>query len=263
MHEISSDIVAGFKSQLEDHPVYAAVRTPADLQCFMQHHVYSVWDFMSLIKYLQSVVAPTRFPWVPGEDADVQRFINELVLEEETDSNAVSGGFSSHFVLYLQAMEEIGADTAPVRRFIERVRDQDIDTALDSPEVPEPSRRFTRQTFAFIASGKPHVAAAALALGREHIIPCMFRSILQRIRVDESRAPIFHNYLNRHVHLDEDFHAPLSLRLLNGLCNGDPARVEEAVEAARTAVNARLAFWDGVNAAIAAQQPAGLAVTAG
>ena len=254
MHEISSDIVAGFKSQLEDHPVYAAVKTPADLQCFMQHHVYSVWDFMSLIKYLQSVVAPARHPWVPGEDADVQRFINELVLEEESDSNAISGGFSSHFVLYLQAMEEIGADTGPARRFVEQVRRAGIESALAGADIPEPSRRFTRQTFAFIDSAQPHLAAAALALGREHIIPCMFRSILQRIQVDERQAPIFHNYLNRHIHLDEDFHAPLSLRLLNGLCAGDPSRIEQAVTAAQQAVGARLAFWDGVHAAIVARR---------
>ncbi len=74
----------------------------------------------------------------------------------------------------------------------------------------------------------------------------MFRSLLQKTGVSESQAPIFHFYLNRHIHLDEDFHAPLSLRLLNGLCGDDEAKVEEAIEAANVAVNARLAFWDGV-----------------
>ena len=84
----------------------------------------------------------------------------------------------------------------------------------------------------------------------------MFRSILARIGVSEEMAPIFHFYLNRHIHLDEDFHAPLSLRLLNSLCGGDGKRVEQAVEAANQAVNARLAFWDGVLDAISARQAA-------
>ncbi|MGA1007344.1 MAG: DUF3050 domain-containing protein, partial [Sedimenticolaceae bacterium] len=48
---------------------------------------------------------------------------------------------------------------------------------------------------------------------------------------------------------DEDFHAPLSLRLLNGLCQSESDK-EEAIEAADQAVNARLAFWDGVLEAI-------------
>ena len=79
--EITSDIIKSFKERLEQHPVYEAVATIEDLQCFMQHHVYSVWDFMSLIKYLQSIIAPTEYPWTPRGDADVRRFINELVLE--------------------------------------------------------------------------------------------------------------------------------------------------------------------------------------
>ena len=248
--EISSEVIASFKSRLEQHPVYAAVETKADLQCFMRHHVYSVWDFMSLIKYLQSVVAPTRFPWAPRGDADVQRFINELVLEEETDETQVEGDFSSHYVLYLKAMAEIGAETDTVTRFVATAAECGIGDALTVPGVPSPSRDFTATTFGFLNKDQPHQVAAALALGREHIIPGMFRSILDRIGVGEDEAPIFHFYLKRHIHLDEDFHAPLSLRLLNGLCAGDPKRLDEAVDAANRAVNARLTFWDGVLEAI-------------
>ncbi len=248
--EISSEVIASFKSRLEQHPVYAAVETKADLQCFMRHHVYSVWDFMSLIKYLQSVVAPTRFPWAPRGDAGVQRFINELVLEEETDETQVEGEFSSHYALYLQAMAEIGAETDTVTRFVATAAECGIGDALAVPGVPSPSRSFTATTFGFLNKNRPHQVAAALALGREHIIPGMFRSILGRIGVGEDQAPIFHFYLKRHIHLDEDFHAPLSLRLLNGLCAGDPQRVDEAIDAANRAVNARLSFWDGVLEAI-------------
>jgi len=50
--------------------------------------------------------------------------------------------------------------------------------------------------------------------------------------------------------LDEEFHAPLSLRRLNELCAGDAQKIEEAIDAASEAVNARLKFWDGVLEAI-------------
>jgi len=65
-NQITSDIILKFKQQLEDHPIYEAVSSIEDLQCFMTHHVYSVWDFMSLIKYLQHQIAPTRYPWTPS-----------------------------------------------------------------------------------------------------------------------------------------------------------------------------------------------------
>ena len=250
--EITSDSISEFKTQLEDHPVYEAVAGIEDLRCFMEHHLYSVWDFMSLIKYLQSIIAPTTYPWLPQGDGSIRRFINELVLEEESDETNIAGEFSSHFELYLKAMGEIGADTTPASGFIRAVKEEGIDAALNSVSVPAPSRIFTSKTFAFIRQNKPHQVAAALALGREHIIPCMFRSILERIGVSENEAPIFHFYLNRHIHLDEDFHAPLSLRLLNGLCQGDEGRIQEATVAAQQAVNARIEFWDGVLAAIKA-----------
>lgn len=251
---LSADIIQAQRQVLDAHPVYAAIGCIEDLQCFMEHHVYSVWDFMSLIKYLQSVVAPTRYPWLPARDTAVRRFINELVLEEESDQGMPGGAemqsFTSHFELYCGAMREIGANSAQVLAFVERLQHEDIDTALAQAPIPEPARRFTRTTFDFIASGKPHVVAAALALGREHIIPGMFRAFLGRIGVSEREAPSFHYYLKRHIHLDEDFHAPLSLRLLEQLCGGDPVRIEAATAAARQAIEARIAFWDGVLAAI-------------
>ncbi len=252
---LNAQFIESLRVRLEAHPIYAAVNTLDDLRVFMQHHVYSVWDFMSLIKYLQHEIAPARWPWTPGGDASVQRFINELVLEEETDI-ALPGreGHTSHFLLYLEAMREIGADADTPARFVEHVAGQGIDAALQSGIAPAPSVAFTRTTFDFLQSGKPHTVAAALALGREHVIPSMFRAFLSRMTVTEAQAPSFHYYLNRHVHLDEDFHAPLSLRLLAALCGDDAGNWREAEAAAQAAVDARLKFWDGVLAALPSQQ---------
>ena len=251
---LNADFIESLRLRLEAHPIYAAVTTLDDLRVFMQHHVYSVWDFMSLIKYLQNEIAPACWPWTPGGDASVQRFINELVLEEETDI-ALPGqeGHTSHFMLYLAAMREIGADAATPERFVQLVAEQGVAAALASGLPPAPSAAFTRTTFDFLASGKPHTVAAALALGREHVIPSMFRAFLSRMAVTEAQAPSFHYYLNRHVHLDEDFHAPLSLRLLAALCENDPGKWREAEAAAEAAVNARMLFWDGVLKALPSQ----------
>jgi hypothetical protein len=251
---LNSDFIENLRVRLEAHPIYAAVTTLDDLRVFMQHHVYSVWDFMSLIKYLQNEIAPARWPWTPSGDASVQRFINELVLEEETDI-ALPGheGHTSHFMLYLAAMREIGADADTPMRFAQKVAEQGIGAALGAGIAPAPSVAFTRSTFDFLDSGKSHAVAAALALGREHVIPSMFRAFLSRMAVTEAQAPSFHYYLNRHVHLDEDFHAPLSLRLLAALCGDNAEKWLEAETAAETAVNARILFWDGVLKALPSQ----------
>jgi len=243
--QIDQDIISSFYRRLETHPIYDSIESLEDLRCFMQHHVYSVWDFMSLIKYLQNHAAPTSYPWFPVKDTSIKRFINEIVLEEECDTTIDKTGFISHFELYQTAMKEVGADTTNVNHFLDLVKSQGINKALESDFVPKASSKFTKTTFKFIQEDKPHKVAAAMALGREHIIPSMFRAILLRTKINDKQAPIFHYYLNRHVHLDQDFHAPLSLNLLNSLCQNE-TMLEESLMAANDAVNARLDFWDGV-----------------
>lgn len=256
MSQFEPDFIRNLQQRLANHPIYGALETVDDLRVFMQHHVHSVWDFMSLIKYLQHHVAPARWPWAPGPDAEVQRFINELVLEEETDQNAPGQPveFASHFVLYIEAMREVGADADRMLRFVDKAVADGIRSALDNGSAPAAAREFNRTTFGFIESGKAHNVAAALALGREHMIPAMFRAFLASMAISEEQAPIFHFYLNRHIHLDEDFHAPLSLRLLEALCGGDPTKLEEAKAAAVQAVDARIAFWDAVLDALPSRQ---------
>ena len=247
---IDTSVLKNYIQQLDEHPVYAAVEDLEDLRIFMQHHVYSVWDFMSLIKFLQNQIAPTTYPWLPRGSGDVRRFINELVLEEESDETHIDGEYSSHFELYQRAMREVGASTEAIAEFTEALEHKSIDTVLAEVTIPSASATFTGITFDFIKGGKPHEVAALLALGREHIIPTIFRSILAKMGIGEDKAPIFHFYLNRHIHLDEDFHAPLSLKMLNAFIDGDPEKHAEALQAADKAVQARLAFWDGVHKAI-------------
>ena len=247
-------VVDDLRRKLDTHPVYGAVRTIGDLQAFMSHHVFSVWDFMSVVKYLQNQIAPTTYPWKPRGHPSVRYFINQLVLEEESDQGLPapdgSATFASHFELYCDAMREIGADPTGVLNFVETAADKGITVALALGVAPAPSHQFMESTFAFIGTDKPHMVAAAFALGREHIIPGMFRSFLKDMGITDKEAPAFHYYLNRHIHLDADFHGPISLQLLNELIGGDPAKMKEAEEAARAAVEARIHFWDGVMAAL-------------
>lgn len=244
------------RERLNSDVVYGALQGMADLKCFMSHHVYSVWDFMSLAKYLQGEIAPAAVPWIPFGDPSVRRFINEIILEEESDlglpESDGSETYASHFELYCHAMREVGASAAQPMAFIELVKEAGIDAALERGEVPEPAREFMKTTFGFVASGKPHVVAAAFALGREHVIPNMFRAFLAKMSIGKERAPAFHYYLERHIHLDETSHAPLSLKMLEVLCGGDAARRREAEEAAARAVEARIRFWSGVQQAILA-----------
>jgi len=246
--------IAPLREKLDHHPLYGSLRNMEDVRTFMMHHVYPVWDFMSLLKYLQYTLAPATAPWTPLGSPAGRRFINEIVLAEESDEGLPDAHgnttYTSHFELYCQAMREIGADEATARAFVAVVQRDGIRAALAQDLVPVVARRFMESTFAFIDTGKPHVVAAAFALGREQVIPGMFRALLEDLRVRKIEAPAFHYYLERHIHLDEDHHGPLSLRMLDELCAGDAVKLREAEQAARVAIEARIEFWNGVQGAL-------------
>ena len=73
------------KSALLQHSLYNKVKTIEDLHTFLESHVYAVWDFMSLLKALQSRLTCTTTPWFATKNPETRYLINEIVLAEETD----------------------------------------------------------------------------------------------------------------------------------------------------------------------------------
>ena len=76
------DSLSDPKNRLEHHPIFSRINTIEDLKVF-RCHVFAVWDFMSLLKKLQQDLVLVRR--VPSGDESVARFVNEIVMEEESD----------------------------------------------------------------------------------------------------------------------------------------------------------------------------------
>ena len=166
--------IESLQQRLLKHPVYDAVNDLSSLRVFMDHHVYGVWDFMSLLKHLQHVIAPSTWPWQPSANVSLRRFVNEIVLGEESDEGLPTTEgqkrYVSHFDFYCEVMREVQADPAPALEFISVVKQSGLDTAFASGIPPQPCIEFMRASFGFIETGKAHVVAAAFAFGRELIV---------------------------------------------------------------------------------------------
>ena len=106
-----------YKEEIVNHPLYKKLNSVEDIAVLMEHHVYAVWDFMSLLKALQSILTCTSSPWKPVGDTQIRRLINSIVLEEESDVDA-DGNPSSHYEMYLDAMKQSGANTSPIEGFV-------------------------------------------------------------------------------------------------------------------------------------------------
>ena len=135
------DQVRASRDRVVEHPLYSEMHTREHLAHFMTRHVYAVWDFMSLLKALQRRVTCVDVPWLPVGSPAARRLVNGIVLDEESD--LVDGVIVSHFELYLTAMQEVGADTAPATRFVEALRGGvSVEAAMDLAPMPEAARAF-------------------------------------------------------------------------------------------------------------------------
>jgi len=236
------------KSLLENHSLLVTntIQSMDDLRFFMEHHVYAVWDFMSLAKALQDHVCPSGVTWLPNRRIrSCARFVNEIILGEESDIDP-NGEYISHFDLYLQGMLEIGADVTVINRFLDTVATHGIDHALSVSNIPEPSRRFMRSTFDIIKRKQAHEIAAAFSFGRESVIPDMFRRLVSQLDLNNLSAPRFIYYLDRHIQVDSEDHGPAAAKLIAELCNYEPVKIVEAERTAIEAIQARILFWDKV-----------------
>ncbi len=237
---------------LLNHPLYKRIHTPEDLRVFMEHHVYAVWDFMSLLKALQRGLTCTSLPWKPVGSPETRYLINEIVLAEETDVNA-QGQRVSHYEMYLDAMVKAGADTTAITAVVNA--DYRAETLADiTSHLPESVQQFLQFTFDVIRGGKLHEIAAAFTFGREDLIPSMFTAIIGEIETHfpEQDLADFKYYFDRHIELDEDEHGPMALEMVSQLCGDDETKWQEVIAVSKRALAVRLVLWDGILQAIEA-----------
>ncbi len=239
------------REKIIHHPLYEAIQTIEDLRIFMEHHVFAVWDFMSLLKSLQNHLTCTQVPWFPVGDAATRFFINEIVIGEESDVDP-SGDNISHFELYCKAMQHCGASTDKIERFVALIKaGKPISHSLEEIATGEGIANFVNGTFETIATGKVHLIAAVFTFGREELIPDMFYSLVKDLSNKfPERVALFKYYLERHIEIDGGHHAKLAYQMTENLCGDVEKSWIEAQSAVTKALQNRLALWDAAFAEI-------------
>lgn len=235
------------REQLKNHPLYAQLESVDDIKTFMESHVYAVWDFMSLLKALQRHLTCVDLPWHSAQDTSVSRFINEIVLEEESDFNE-KGEAKSHFEMYLDAMQEVQADTQKAEAIISSFTDlKTISNQIEAAELNRAEKNFLQFTFDVINTQQPHIIAAAFTFGREDLIPDMFLSIIEQSGENgPSKYKKLEYYLKRHIELDGDEHGPLALRMIKALCGSNDQKWNDVLGYSKQALQYRIALWDSI-----------------
>lgn len=230
------------KQALSHHKAYSLLNSTANIRTFMEYHVYAVWDFMTLLKALQRRLTCVDIPWRESSyPTEVVRFINEIVIGEESDLDQ-NGHPISHYSLYLEAMHEVGADVAKVQQFV---------ATLDTSIIPEGAREFVEYNLKLAEEGTDEEVAAAFLYGREKLIPEMFTGIKDALISENADCPTLIYYLERHIELDGDEHGPLAEKCLKAICGDDKDKWQRALTVGEECLQMRDALWNQVEKALA------------
>ncbi|AYV76217.1 MAG: DUF3050 domain-containing protein [Terrestrivirus sp.] len=235
---------------LHTHPIYDSIQTKQDMKIFMRNHSFAVWDFMVLLKSLQQKLTCTNPIWTPVKNTTSARFINSIVIGEETDE-IEKNKFISHYDLYLESMQDVNADATPIKSFVTSLSKNPTASnayklLLKAP-IPMYTKSFVENTLKTITEPLPHIAAS-FYFGREDPIPKMFIKFLASIQCDSSNSNEFKNirkYLERHIEVDAEDHGPLSLELLKEVSE-DGKNNDIIIESGINAINHRIKLWDGI-----------------
>lgn len=240
------------KELLLQHSLYKKVKTVEDLQSFLENHVYAVWDFMSLLKALQSKLTCTTTPWFATQNPETRYLINEIVLAEESDLTK-DGKRSSHYEMYIEAMEACNANTDGIKQFLLEVDSlKNIFVAIKTSHLHPNIKAFLDFTFRVIEEGKTHEIAAAFTFGREDLIPSMFTEILKNFQANfpETDLSKLIYYFERHIELDADEHGPMAMKMITELCGTDAQKWSDVEEVSKLALEKRIGLWDAIEETI-------------
>ncbi len=243
---ILKEAIKPYREDVISHELYKSIISVECVKQLMELHVYAVWDFMSLLKALQREFTSVDIPWIPSSNPDLRRFINEIVLEEESDVN-LKGEYKSHLEMYLEAMADLGANIEPFNTFVNTVVSEGLTPAINGLKS-EDAKAFLAYTFKVIDSNKPHCIAAAFTFGREDLIPDMFHVLVNELHdINPEQLKNLKFYLDRHIELDGDNHGPLAEKMMLILCGDDDLKWKEATETAIECLKHRRNLWTGVH----------------
>lgn len=229
---------------LDNHRLYDLTVNHDTLRFFLERHVICAWSYRAFLQSIQRELVNLSLPVNSDDHKEALRHVSELILDEEVEDRG-NGRFASHMELYLEAMQELKCDLAPVLSFFDML-ESGIEplTAVEDAGFPLEVIKYARQALSLIREPL-HVRAAALFYEGEPFIPDRFLYQLYRLG-DFMPVEKLLDYFESHI---EGLKRPgfsLAGRLVEIFCKTDPLLNREAEAAAEKMMSFRLDLWNAM-----------------
>lgn len=253
METVLNQQLTDFKNKLQEHPAFYSIQSLAELRTFTTCHIFLVWDYMSLLKSLQTKLTCVQTPWKPVQSPYTRYLINSLVLKEESDI-AADGNYASHYEMYRNAMQVMKADTGLMDNLMAHVEtNMPVIKAIELSNIPGPLKDFLEYTFWVVQKSSLHEQAAVLCYGREGFgHQLLFHRLMALEESHKEDVQPFLYYLKRKNEINEKYHSQLSAILLEQLCGDDEKKWHEATQAANQSLRNRIRLFDYIQERIVA-----------
>ncbi len=256
--------VAPLRMWLESHKLHEALGGDVDdLRKFAEIHVWCVWVMMSMLKAFQVELATKEtLPWIPSSDGrkkeKLARMVNEMALRYQywvVDEK--TGKTTTNFEMYLQAMAQLGCDSAEITSFLSFLHKSarcglpcaaSMEAALRFCAMPRGVAGVLRYCFALIQSRQLHRLAASFAFVRnKSSVVSALLATLDKARAEEGQDfDLYRRWLERFAGLLDHNFAPLAFQILVELCGDDEAKWREVEQTAAESLQVQRIFFDDV-----------------
>lgn len=230
---------------LETHKLYDRICDEKSLRTFVEHHVICAWSYSYLLKNIHQELVNGMHTLISQEQKEALRLISELILDEEVEEQH-DGSLMSHMEVYMEAMQDLGADMGPIVTFFDmQEAGADWQDSLAAAQFSPAATRYIQMIGGFFE--RPlHERAAVLFYEGEPYIPDLFLSKLGQL---SSRFPTHRllDYFERHI---EGLKRPgfsAAGRLVEIFCGDSDAHNEAAEKAAECVMKARIELWNQVS----------------
>jgi hypothetical protein len=253
--------VQPLQEKLLNHSVFNEIESLDDLNTFLEHHVYFVWDEMSILKALQRDLTCTSIPWIPKKNPNTRRYVNELVLERES-GNKVSETVQSEYELFLEVMRTSNADPSGIERLVVLLsRGENINILLDQLDIPKAARAYLEFSYKTIEAKDDHKVLATYVFGKQTLISEKFLKTLDALN---NKFPVDLTlqlqYFEPKVVKETGREEENVKRIFEEICGSDAEKWDDVAEFADQALQKRINLLDDIKDTILSQRNMATAV---